>query len=334
MHKFQLFNPLLSEAQAQSMVALCEAFGSHGMYSEEALNEGFGEGLPQRFDAAMNFINTGGRKGHKEDLMIAAGRTNYFRETYAYGENIYAAGIEPFLNHAGFIDAAKKLYGRPIIQPAIVFANIMLPGQELAVHTDVPEFRGANRKIMPQWLLVVMHHSGLFEEWRLPIATAVSWYHDCEGGEFAYYPAGANGPAETVAAQFNTAIITDTDSVFHGVDRVAEQQHAPPPFKPGMKLHPLGKGKWQLRDGEEPVNDYHWQEMRFSISWKAYCFEDQADRRRWLAAKEDLTLEFILQRLQQALEEQGKSLADRSDPQQLATGLVDAFIHFPPATTA
>ena len=39
------------------------------------------------------------------------------------------------------------------------------------MHTDVPEFRGANRKLVPQWLLVVMHHSGLFEDYRMPIAT-------------------------------------------------------------------------------------------------------------------------------------------------------------------
>ena len=83
-----------------------------------------------------------------------------------------------------------RIHGRPVIEPAIVYANILLPGQELAVHTDVPEFRGANRKLYPQWLMVVMHHSGLFDAWRMPIATAVGWFNDCRGGEFAYYPDG------------------------------------------------------------------------------------------------------------------------------------------------
>ena len=45
-----------------------------------------------------------------------------------------------------------------------------------AVHTDVPEFRGANRKVIPQWLLVVMHHAGLFESWRMPIATGIAYF--------------------------------------------------------------------------------------------------------------------------------------------------------------
>ena len=78
----------------------------------------------------------------------------------------------------------------PVIEPAIVYANMLVAGQELAVHTDVPEFRGANRKLYPQWLMVVMHHSGLFDDYRMPIATAVGWFNDCHGGEFAYYPDG------------------------------------------------------------------------------------------------------------------------------------------------
>ena len=52
-------DPFLPENEAQALVRLCESFGSYGMYSEEGLNEGIGEGLPQRFDAAFNFLRTG-----------------------------------------------------------------------------------------------------------------------------------------------------------------------------------------------------------------------------------------------------------------------------------
>ena len=83
--RYEQFDPLLSSDDAAAMVALCERFGSYGMYSEEGLNQGIGEGLPQRFDAAFNYVQTGGRFGRKEDLATLAARTNYFRETYAYG---------------------------------------------------------------------------------------------------------------------------------------------------------------------------------------------------------------------------------------------------------
>lgn len=80
----------------------------------------------------------------------------------------------------------------------------------------MPEFRGANRKVHPQRLLVVMLHSGLFDAWRMPIATAVSWFHDAGGGSFAFYPDGAAGAPIDHDVRFNTAVIIDTDTVFHG----------------------------------------------------------------------------------------------------------------------
>ena len=88
------------------------------------------------------------------------------------------------------------------------------------MHTDVPEFRGLNRKLVPQWFLVVMHHSGLFDSWRLPIATAISWFSDGAGGELSLWPEGPDGPCILHPTKPNTALVLDTDSLFHGVDPV------------------------------------------------------------------------------------------------------------------
>jgi hypothetical protein len=297
------FDPLLSAADADALVRLCERFGSYKMYSEEPTFEGIGKGLPARWDAARNFVRTGGRFARTEPLHVLAARTNYFRETYAYGEEVRIAGIEPFLHHDGFVAAARRLHGRPVIEPAIVYANLLVPGQELAVHTDVPEFRGVNRMRHPQWLLVVMRHSGLFEEWRMPIATAVSWFHDCDGGEFAFYPDGADAPPVAHPVRFNTAILLDTDTVFHGVDRVAETAEAVDRLKPGMRLRFAGDGAWHVEDAEgTAVARYDWRDLRFSVSWKAYCFRDEAERRAWRTRTDDLRVEDVLDRLVRALE--------------------------------
>src|SRR5262245_4742196 len=299
-HHYQLFDPLLSVADAERMVQLCERFGAYGMYSQEASESDIGEGLAQRHDAVMNYIKRGGRRAQDEPLAALAARTNYFRESYAYGDEILIDGIEPFLRHTGFVAAARAVHGRPVIEPAIVYANILLPGQELAVHTDVPEFRGANRKIHPQWLLVVMHHSGLFDRWRMPIATGISWFQHAAGGALAYYPDGADGPARTHEARFNTALLMDTDSVFHGVDRVHQASAELPPFLPGMRLvsEGVGSGGWRVLDGDRAVASYRWEEIRFSISWKAYCFADEAERRTWRDRRDDLSIDFILTTLE------------------------------------
>jgi hypothetical protein len=324
-------DPFLEETQARSLLQLCEDFGSYGMYSEEGLNEGIGEGLPQRFDAAFNFVRTGGRLGLRDtDLGTLVARTNYFRETYAYGNQVFAPGIEPLYQDERLIDAARQIFDRPIIEPAIVYANILLPGQELAVHTDVPEFRGLNRKLHPQWLIVVAHHSGLFDEYRMPIATSVSWYQDTNGGEFAFYPDGIDGAARAHDVHFNTAVIMDTDSVFHGVDRVMEIDRPIPRFLPRMRLFSEGESNWVVRDGEEEVGRYRWDDMRFSISWKAYCFRDEAERDAWREHRTDLDADTVLDTLCTDLRERGRIGEERPSNRELAEVLVDEYVKFPP----
>jgi len=329
-HHYELFDPLLSPADADAMVRLCERFGRYGMYSQEASESEIGEGLAQRHDAVMNFINSGGRFGRHEPLATLAARTNYFRESYAYGDEILIDGIEPFLHHPGFVDAARAVHGRPLIVPAIVYANILVPGQELAVHTDVPEFRGANRKRFPQWLMVAMHHSGLFDAWRMPIVTGVSWFSACAGGEFVFYPEGAAGAPVALKAKRNTAILLDTDSVFHGVDRVMEADVPLPPLAMGMRLTYEGHDRWRVGFGDEAVVRYHWDDLRFSVSWKAYCFADEAERRAVAEHTDDLTRDVVVARLVEDLRARGRLGDALPGGTELALLMIDEYVRFPP----
>jgi hypothetical protein len=333
-HEYVLFDPLFDDdGVADAMVRLCERFGRYGMYSQENADSEIGEGLTQRHDAVMNYIRSGGRHGRRDSPDRLAARTNYFREEYAYGTEPLIEGVEPFLFHEGFVDAARKIHGRPLIEPAIVFANLMVPGQELALHTDVPEFRGANRKLHPQWLLVAMRHSGLFEAWRMPIATGVAWFHDCKGGEFAFYPDGPAGDAVTHEVAYNTALLVDTDSVFHGVDPIDLPTGDLPPLEPGMYLVFDGDERWSIRKGDAVVARYRWDELRFSISWKAYCFADEAERDAWKSHTDDLDLDWTLARLVDDLRERGRIDGDPPPSRELAETIIDEYIRFPAAPT-
>ena len=332
MHTTVEIGELLGPAGADAMVDLCERFGRHGMYSQEHVDSPIGVGLPQRYDALANFLRTGGRTGNpsQDDLRTLGARTNYFREEYAYGLEPRISGIEPFLHHQEFVEAARAIFpDRPVVEPAIAFANLMVPGQELAVHTDVPEFRGCNRKVMPQWLLVVMHHSGLFERWRMPIATAVSWYHDCDGGEFAYWPDGVDGPVAQHQVRRDTAVVLDADSVFHGVDRIASSLPEMAPLRPGMGLEPAGDHRWVVRDGDEVAAEHHWDELRFSVSWKAYCFADAEEQATWRTGADDLTLDVVVERLVADLRERGVLEGAAPEDPGLSRLLIDSYIRFP-----
>jgi hypothetical protein len=331
-----VLDPLMSDTEAASMVELCERFGAYGLYVTETSETEFAPELAQRIDAARHYVQTGGRFGRNEPARTLALRTNYLRESYAYGDDAYVDGIEVFRNHQPLISAARQLYGRPVVEPSIVYANLLLPGQELAVHTDVPEFRGANRKLIPQWLLVVMHHSGLFERWRMPIATGIAYFapdgQQAEGGALAYYPDGPDAEPVVLEAVHNTAVVLDTDSVFHGVDRVGPADAEPFPVAPGNVLvHDAGH--WVLRASRTDATalaEFGWSDVRFSVSWKAYCFADEHERDTWRAHIDDLTLDRILSTLLDDLRERGiLGAGERPADRELAILLIDTYERFP-----
>src|SRR5437763_5449657 len=101
-----VLDPLFDNEEAAAVVRLWHDFPSYGLYSNEGFDTGFAPELPQRYDAAANFVRTGGRFAHTDDdRSLLAARTNYFRETYLYGDDVFASGIEPFAHHARLRDA-------------------------------------------------------------------------------------------------------------------------------------------------------------------------------------------------------------------------------------
>ncbi|MEP4148295.1 MAG: hypothetical protein ABJL54_13845 [Halioglobus sp.] len=325
-------DPFLQPEEAENMLRIAESFGSFGTYAEEATSDGLGESLPQRFDVGLNYVAHGlDGGGNHDDLETAKSRSNYFRETYAYGNEKCVTGVEAFLEHPKMQRAAREISACEEIVPAIVYANLLIPGQELAIHTDVPEFRGANRKNAPQWLLVCMLHSGLFDRWRVRILTCVSWFGTAKGGAFTFYPNGANGAREAIPAQHNSAILIDTDKVFHGVERVAQRLPELPPIEAGTRLYHLDDDDWALRAGNQTLARYSWPQIRYSISWKGYCFKDQEERSLWESGSDDLTLDQIIDLFERDLRQSGRMKGDRPEPDDFAQMMVETYIHYPEA---
>ena len=81
-------------------------------------------------------------------------------------------------------------------------------------------------------------------------------------------------------------------------------------------------------DGERVVNRYRWQDLRFSISWKAYCFADEEERRAWKLHSHDLDVATVVDRLVDDLRARGRIDARPSDD-DLVDVIIDEYIHFP-----
>jgi len=103
---------------------------------------------------------------------------------------------------------------------------------------------------------------------------------------------------------------------------------------PGMRLTAIGGERWRVLDGERPVAEYRWEELRFSISWKAYCFADAAERRAWREHRADLSLATVLDRLLADLAARGVTDGRRPSDAELPDLLIDTYVRYPPPARA
>jgi len=126
-------------------------------------------------------------------------------------------------------------------------------------------------------------------------------------------------------------MVLDTDSVFHGVEEIATVAADDlPRIRFGTTLECTGERKWALRAGDgSTVGSYAWDDLRFSVSWKAYCFRDEKERDAWRSHADDLTLDMILDRLVADLVGRSRVEADVERDAVLGQVLIDEYVRFP-----
>jgi hypothetical protein len=103
-----------------------------------------------------------------------------------------------------------------------------------------------------------------------------------------------------------------------------------------MRLVHDGDRHWSVRNGDEIVATYRTDDLRYSVSWKAYCFTDEAERRAWATHADDLSLGMILKSLVSELRERGvlASTDHGLSEGELGRVLIDEFIRFPEVVPA
>ena len=233
----------------------------------------------------------------------------WFRQDIGADGRPLVAGAEVIIDNPRFRSAAHAVYGPDcIVRPSNTYVNIMGPTPfPFMPHLDVPAFRGFTRADHPIWLLKVMQNSGLFERWRIRIATAVSWFYEGEGGDFHYWPDGPDGPRMTESPPMrNVSIVADNESTFHGVAPVGPADAQMPRGIDSHSRLVRGEAGWDVIDAAgEVITSFTDAEVRITVSWKADIFSDATEADRADAGEDALDLDAVFEIFAADLEARG-----------------------------
>jgi hypothetical protein len=240
----------------------------------------------------------------------------WFRRNLATNGDCHVDGVDAILHNPHFIEAARRVFpGSTIVEPTTVYVNVMAPTPfPFVPHNDIPVFRGADRWNCPVWLLQRMLHSRLFEDERVTLATAVTWFYTGTGGSFYYWPDGPDGQGQAEHSPFgNVAIVADNESVVHGVGTLGDDAPFASLSFDAMCVHDAASGDWMVHDQGESVT-HAAADVRITISWKAEVFADEAERAATRQASRELPIEHIVSTFLADLAANSRSATAPDDP--------------------
>jgi len=137
---------------------------------------------------------------------------------------------------------------------------------------------------------------------------------DTTGGAFSFFPNGAFGDRVDFKPEFNTGVILDTDSVYHRVPtcQPTNKTNHIPPFHPmhTQLIWDKGMKKWLLQENSTTIRMYDDDDLRISLSWKAYLFETEEMYQLWENKEQNLTVPMVLNQWRSNLLNQGYIEAD------------------------
>jgi len=250
-----------------------------------------------------------------------------YRGDWVSSGQVHIAGVDGILHNERLIEAAQRVFDAEIVRPRIVFSNLTAPMPQNRKHTDVPTFRGVERSQFPAWVVSAMAASGLFERWRVKVATAVAWYYDGRNGGFSYWPNGGGAPEVTIEPPSNTAVVGDNDFMYHRVEAVGDGRFAMVPIDSILSFD-AASTRWRITKDDRDFGEFGRDDIRISISWKAECFHDADDARVFDEHLDDVTFDQVVAVWRADCDARGIVLPDRVDPLSdpaFATAIATAY---------
>ena len=341
----------------------------------------------QNLDVGMHFVKTGGFNGHIEYYERMVARIIPFRKRLIIQQSqtpnsVYSSFINlKNLEEFNTVDFKEKMnaicadntifHTKNVNKNAIVSEMfqldllLILPGQELPMHLNVPYFWSADRNNLPQWLLVLMKRSRLFNNIFIPQVQGINWINfdesfkpvesefvdlNGDGGDFYFYPylplssKRADGSTEYSKENIskyvilksvpNSAIMLDGAQIIHGVDRYKPNE-LPPLF--GHNHHyrinfDKSADRWYLYDSQNSyLKSYYKADVKILVVWNAHCFADEAERENFhnFANRQDLSLSSIIEVFKNDLRKRNRLPSENIEPLELWTVALKEYLKYP-----
>ena len=221
-----------------------------------------------------------------------------------------------FVRNPRWIEGAQRAFRAQIVRPLRCVLNLQPAAPRGAVHLDLPVFRGSHRWPQAVWLLMSMSHSGLFAPWMVPVASGLAWFYRGQGGEFEYWPDGPDRPSQCEAPPlWNVGQISDNEYMWHRVGAIGRPEDilAPDVLHAEDELH-HAHDVWEIRGGAQVKARVEADQLRISLLWKAYVFEDERALASFENHDADLDLVQVVEIFSRDLERRGIAFERPSDP--------------------
>jgi hypothetical protein len=231
-----------------------------------------------------------GRNGNRPTKTAAP----WFRGTLAANGEPLVDNVESCFENPNFIAAAKEFFRAEIVRPLFLTINLYGPMVAGTKHIDSPFFRMPMDRSLAG-LRYVMGASGLFKQWEVKVATAITWFYTGQGGGFDYWQDGPNAPFFTIEMpQWNVAMVGDNENMFHRVQACGNSKEYLPEGAANYDMM-LCRGQygWEIRNTHIGTLDYSDSQIRTSVLWKAQVFADEAEERMFDNHGDDLSLNMI-----------------------------------------
>ena len=235
-----------------------------------------------------------------------------------YSAVLYPEMHDLFYNRA-FLDHAKSYWGAEYAKPQMMLFNVNGPcGNTDPGHLDSPSFRGIRYENSPTWLCSIMGRSGLFQDYLIKMAQVITWFsHDPESG-FTYWPNGPlNKPARVQSPIYNRAVVVQNEMLVHRGEANGPVERRNPKglgFDSVFTGEPGNPDGWLVKTGDQVIERYHTDELRFLVHWSAEVFMDKDELRKNMDGTDNLTYDRVFETLIKDVRSRGFEIETPTDP--------------------